>query len=108
MLAVESDPIYLAFGKRLRHARLSIKLTQQQVAAFVGLTRTSITNIERGRQVVALHTLFAFAACLRVDPKSLLPAKEKIRVPAARIRKELGEAEKDWVVRVLKKGNQVV
>lgn len=49
-------------------------MTQEKLGALVGLSRTSITNIEKGRQHVSLHHLFALAKALKVSPEALLPA----------------------------------
>ena len=37
------------------------------------LSRTSVTNIERGRQPVQLHTLYKIAEILATEPTALLP-----------------------------------
>jgi len=55
------------------HRRAQDGLTQEALGKLVGLSRTSITNIEKGRQPVALHQLFALAEALRVQPAALLP-----------------------------------
>jgi transcriptional regulator with XRE-family HTH domain len=67
---------YEEVGRRIREARLKRKpkLTQQGLAKQVSLTRTSITNVEKGRQKILLHTLADIASALLVDPISLLPA----------------------------------
>jgi len=49
-------------------------MTQEKLGRLVGLSRTSITNIKRGRQHVSLHQLFAIAEALRVPADALLPA----------------------------------
>jgi transcriptional regulator with XRE-family HTH domain len=48
-------------------------LTQEALASQVSLTRTSITNIEKGRQKFLLHTLFDIASALGVPPGTRLP-----------------------------------
>jgi len=48
-------------------------MSQEAFAKAVGLSRTSITNIERGRQPVSLHTLYFMADILGVGPADLLP-----------------------------------
>ncbi len=71
----DADPLYRAFGKLVRlHRQRLPKLTQEKLGHMVGLSRTSITNIEKGRQHVALHQIFAFAEALRVRPEALLPS----------------------------------
>jgi transcriptional regulator with XRE-family HTH domain len=55
-------------------------LSQERLSDFVGLTRTSITNIEKGRQRVSLDLLFALAEALRIEPHELLPTSSS-RIP---------------------------
>lgn len=45
----------------------------------VGLSRTSITNIERGRQKVLLHTLSEIAVVLDVAIHDLIPAGSSMK-----------------------------
>jgi transcriptional regulator with XRE-family HTH domain len=68
---------YEEVGRRIRDARkrLSPKLTQQGLADLVLLTRTSITNVEKGRQKILLHTLADLANALHVEPATLLPVQ---------------------------------
>ena len=91
---------YEEVGRRIREARKRRKpaLTQEGLAGLVSLTRTSITNVEKGRQKFLLHTLTDIAAALHVDPASLLPQS------AAGAERQLDEAlknqsksEKDWI-----------
>jgi transcriptional regulator with XRE-family HTH domain len=70
------DGLYKEFGRLLRARRKDAGLTQSQVAERVGLTRTSITNIERGIQHISLHQLFLLASAVGVGPVSLLPDQE--------------------------------
>lgn len=64
---------YEVFGANLRAARKRAGLTQQELADRINLTRTSVTNIERGTQRIALHQLFDLAAALGDSPVNLLP-----------------------------------
>jgi transcriptional regulator with XRE-family HTH domain len=70
------EPFYREFGDRLRLARQAKGLSQAEVAPGVGLSRTSIANIERGRQRLSLHLLMEFARVLEVEPADLLPPIE--------------------------------
>lgn len=68
----------LANQRRRQH------LSQAQFAAKVGLSRTSITNIECGRQAIQLHQLYQFASVLQVEVTKLLPKESllaEIAVP---------------------------
>src|SRR5205809_7305644 len=68
------DRFYKAVGRRVRDAR-GDRMTQSQLAAQVGLTRSSIANLEAGRQRIQLHLLVWIAETLGVDAPSLLPGK---------------------------------
>jgi transcriptional regulator with XRE-family HTH domain len=52
-------------------------MSQEAFAKAVGLSRTSITNIERGRQPISLHTLYFMADILGAEPADLLPTTPK-------------------------------
>ncbi len=71
-----ADPtaFYREVGQNVRRKREQLGLTQEALALQVALTRTSITNIEKGRQKLLLHTLVDIAHALSVDPALLLPA----------------------------------
>jgi len=69
---IDQTAFYTEVGRRIHRARRG-RMTQEQLANSVRLTRTSITNIERGRQKLLLHTLADIAEALRVEPASLLP-----------------------------------
>ncbi|WP_051257176.1 helix-turn-helix domain-containing protein [Brevundimonas aveniformis] len=71
------DPIYIALGERIRRRREKLELTQQQLADQVNLSRTSVTNIERGRQAVLLHQLVLFAHALDLKVTALIPSAKE-------------------------------
>lgn len=101
------DALYRDFGRRLRTAREAGGLSQSELAARVGLGRTSITNIETGRQRVPLHLLLELAAALGVQPASLLPTppfdgQPTLPPSAARAMSTLTEEQGDWVRRVIR------
>jgi DNA-binding XRE family transcriptional regulator len=58
---------YAAFGKAVHDAREGLGMTQLSLATSVGLTRTSITNIEKGRQKLLLHTAVQLATAVGLD-----------------------------------------
>ncbi len=47
-------------------------MTQEQMGASVGLSRTSINNIENGRQKILLDTFCKIAKALGQEPAALL------------------------------------
>jgi transcriptional regulator with XRE-family HTH domain len=64
---------YREVGCRVRSARKRAGLTQQMLAARVALSRTSVTNIERGRHKMLLHSLWHIAEALGAEPSELIP-----------------------------------
>lgn len=72
----EIDLLYSSFGKLVRMHRVRRRdMTQERLGQVVGLSRTSITNIEKGRQHVGLHQLCSIAEALSVPPSALLPVR---------------------------------
>lgn len=70
------DPLYVRLGRRIRETRRAAELTQEDLSSRVGLTRTSISNIERGTQPVSVKLLLQFAEAMGVEPAGLLPGEE--------------------------------
>jgi transcriptional regulator with XRE-family HTH domain len=66
---------YTEVGRRVRDARVKAKpkMTQIQLAGALNMTRSSIANLEAGRQRIPLHVLVWIAEVLNVRPLSLLP-----------------------------------
>lgn len=73
----DRDEFYAEVGRLVRVAREAAGITQDALADQVELSRTSVTNIEKGRQKIALHTLFLVATTVGVEPASLLPTRGK-------------------------------
>lgn len=67
------EEIYREFGRKLSELRKQASLTQDLLGARVEMSRTSIVNIEAGRQRVGLHLLYSLARALGVTPQDLLP-----------------------------------
>lgn len=71
---------YSTFGAMLAAARRKRKISQEALAGDLGLTRTSITNVEKGRQPLQLHSLYLIAQSLSVDVKELLPSPAALKM----------------------------
>lgn len=72
---MQKQIIYGDLGGLIRRERSKQQINQEELARRVGLSRTSITNVELGRQGLAVHQLFEFADALGIEPCDLLPAK---------------------------------
>jgi transcriptional regulator with XRE-family HTH domain len=71
---------YSVFGAMLADARRKRRVSQEALAEELDLTRTSITNIEKGRQPIQLHSLYLVAQSLSVEVKDLLPSPAALRL----------------------------
>lgn len=69
---VNVEPIYAAVGDRVKAARMEAGWTQQDLCGQIGLSRTSIANIELGRQRLLLHQVFLLADALSVSVSDLI------------------------------------
>jgi transcriptional regulator with XRE-family HTH domain len=107
---------YKRFGRRVAKLRKKAGVSQEKLADAIALSRTSVTNIERGRQPVQLHTLYSIADALGVEPPDLLPAVPDISVLLSGITsgieklspkekgplEDLGIREKGWLNQIAK------
>lgn len=99
---IPSNQIYEQMGKLVRARRKKLDLTQDDLAQRVNLKRTSITNIEKGRQKIQLHTLFDLAAALEVDPVTLIPSLKAAEAETIRERvRGMRPDEREFVKSVL-------
>ena len=62
---------YLQFGKIVKCLRSGRGMSQEDLANRVGLTRTSITNIEAGRQRILLDDVCVFARALSISSREM-------------------------------------
>ncbi|GAN94646.1 hypothetical protein Gbth_076_038 [Gluconobacter thailandicus F149-1 = NBRC 100600] len=60
-------------GAAIRTNREALGMSQSVLAAALGLSRTSVTNIEKGKQPISLYHLYLAAAALGLSAKDLLP-----------------------------------
>jgi transcriptional regulator with XRE-family HTH domain len=63
---VEPHPIYKRIGLEISKRRKALRLTQQNVADAVGISRPSIANIERGDQRVFFDQIIEIASYLGI------------------------------------------
>lgn len=86
-MGADKNSIYIDFGRKLKAARKAKRVTQSDVAEYVGLSRTSITNIEHGRQQVSLHVFLSLSNAVGIDPKQLLPDMDSIMLADEKFKK---------------------
>lgn len=72
---LQQSAFYQQLGANIRKYRKRLRLSQDALARLIGLTRTSLTNIENGRQHPPLHTFCDILEQLKIDVWELLPRK---------------------------------
>jgi DNA-binding XRE family transcriptional regulator len=53
-------------------------MTQEELATAIGMLRTSIVNIEAGRQKPPLHVLYQICSQLGAEPSAMMPALSEV------------------------------
>ena len=69
-----TDEFYADFGAMIGGRRQELGLSQDALAAKLSLTRSSVANLESGRQRTPLHIVVRLAWALQIHPVDLLPA----------------------------------
>lgn len=99
------EAFYKLVGKRIADEREKAKLTQDELAERVGLSRPSIANVEQGRQAIPLHKFFEIAAAMGVAAVELMPGDIAAATPKVHEAKHanLSTGEVEFANRVLNK-----
>jgi transcriptional regulator with XRE-family HTH domain len=101
-VAKPKGPFYKALGLNIGKARKEAGYTQDDLAKTLKLSRTSITNIEKGKQPVQAHVLAELAQTLKTSVAALIPSKSASEEPEVKTRiAKLSESKQFWVTRVL-------
>lgn len=97
--------LYIELGKNIKKARNKKNLSQATLAEASSLSRTSITNIEKGRQHLPLHTLYAISNALEINVAELLPDQKLslVELLLENIPNNLQPKERDWLKDVVSK-----
>lgn len=77
-MPIDQDALYKSIGERIKTRRARHGITQIDLARKVGLSRTSIANIEAGQQNAPIHVLYDICLNLGLQPNELLPSMEEI------------------------------
>jgi transcriptional regulator with XRE-family HTH domain len=98
--------LYQQIGKQIQELRRKKGITQSKLADSLALNRTSITNIEKGRQKILVHTLWDLADALGVPLKNLLPEETSFARTSnePKFPPNVSKEEAKWVETVIKGG----
>lgn len=79
-----TDVFYKRIGENIRAKRKERGLSQEGLARAIGLKRPSMSNIEKGRQNILLHTFCDIVETLDSNANALLPERlrpEPVNMP---------------------------
>lgn len=90
---LNSKLLYEKIGQRIKEIReqSDSEIRQQQLADVLGLTRTSITNIEKGNQKITLDALYKFCDYFKIEVSDLLPSVQSVKTEGASVEVEVGD-----------------
>jgi DNA-binding XRE family transcriptional regulator len=83
---VDSDRLYELVGDRIRHIReaQTPRMSQSDLARILGLQRTSVTNIELGKQKPTLDTLLRLCEHFALEIDAIVPKLRDVSLVQAR------------------------
>lgn len=79
-MAADQGWFYKELGRRLQRARKKKGISQESVGKAAGLTRSSIANIENGRQPVHVLALCRMTATIGIAVTELIPGLPPVSV----------------------------
>ncbi|MBL7771540.1 MAG: helix-turn-helix transcriptional regulator [Chitinophagaceae bacterium] len=79
----ESDVLnfYLSIGTIIKSERRKANYKQEDFASLLNLSRSSVVNIEMGRQRPSVHLLWEISKILNIQFQSLIPTIEIAEAP---------------------------
>ena len=70
------DAFYIHVGEKVRFQRKKAQMDQETLSRHLNLSRTTIINIEKGRQRLSLEHAWLTANILAISIEDLLPSRE--------------------------------
>jgi transcriptional regulator with XRE-family HTH domain len=75
-MVIEKNDLYRAIGEQIKAKRQKNSLKQENLAAKVKLTRSSIAQIEAGKQAPSIFLLYQLCDTLKISVFDILPKDE--------------------------------
>lgn len=76
------EEFYIQIGKRIKKERTISGLRQEELGKKVGISRVSIVNIEKGKQMPAVHVIWKIAFALDTTVDRLFPTGTNSAAPS--------------------------
>lgn len=73
---MEEDKFYDRLGQRIMEIRVNKSVKQEALGEYLGLSRSSITNIEKGRQKPSLFILRKICVYFDINLDTIVPELE--------------------------------
>ena len=84
MPRARNETLIAAFADELSAARVSIAMSQEELAHRAGVDRTFIWLLETGRRQPTISVLFALAAGLNITPEAFVErVRRAMRIPSS-------------------------
>lgn len=74
------DAFYIHVGEKVRFQRKKARMDQETLSRHLNLSRTTLINIEKGRQRLSLEHAWLAAKILGISIEDLLPRAETLTV----------------------------
>lgn len=74
--------------KAIRTAEFDTRLSQEELGEILGLTRSTVANIESGTQRTSLHNIYEICAQYNLELSDLLPSVADMRKRSAGLKYE--------------------
>ena len=69
----DKEQFYQQIGKRIKRERSISGINQEQLGKKVGISRVSVVNIEKGKQMPPVHVIWKIASALDTTVDRLFP-----------------------------------
>lgn len=76
-------------GERIRKRREELHFNQGELANKLRIGRTSVSNIESGRQLPPLNVLYEIGNALDIDIQAILPTYGELTAPSNTIQNQI-------------------
>lgn len=101
------EAFYIQVGEKVRFQRKRAGMDQETLARHLNLSRTTVINIEKGRQRLSLEHAWLTAKILAISIEELLPSSEmktvddwKSEVQKVGVGKQTEKAVLKWISKV--------
>ena len=91
------EKFYLELGDRVKTERFRRDISQEKLAEELGLSRTSVANLEKGRHRPSIYQLMLIAEFFIIDFTDLIPVELTKKPRGVKKKKSLDEQLKNAV-----------